>query len=111
MGHGGGRSDRSGSAGAGDLYADRGFPPRLSRLRGETDAEVRGELDWVQMNRSRTCDVNKVNLFPLCHRCKVAQNLSLSLTHVGERVGVRGTSEVRNQTSECGGRTVREAAQ
>ena len=29
-----------------DLHADRGFPPRLPRVRGEAEAAVRGKLTW-----------------------------------------------------------------
>jgi enoyl-CoA hydratase/carnithine racemase len=44
MEYGRGRSHRGGSAGAGHLHGDAGFPSRLSRLRGQAKTTVRGQL-------------------------------------------------------------------
>jgi 2,4-dienoyl-CoA reductase-like NADH-dependent reductase (Old Yellow Enzyme family)/enoyl-CoA hydratase/carnithine racemase len=45
MGHDARAGDRSGSAGAGAVHADRGLHPRLRGLRGQTEAALRGELN------------------------------------------------------------------
>src|SRR5258708_3325709 len=52
MGDGPRCGHRSGSAGAGAVHADAGLPPRVRRIRGEEDAQVRRQLRAIDMDRA-----------------------------------------------------------